>query len=56
MNEILIQEFKETKNNFNKIIPKIYSNASIYLNRKFKRAELFIKNNNAVQKSDLLDY
>lgn len=37
-------------------IKEIYNNASIYLDRKFNRANLFLNNNNAVQKSDLLDY
>lgn len=37
-------------------IKKVYNNASIYLDRKFNRANLFLNNNNAVQKSDLLDY
>ena len=37
-------------------IEKIYNNASIYLDRKFNRANLFLNSNNAVQKSDLLDY
>lgn len=39
-----------------RFISDMYLHASIYLDRKFHRANLFIKNNNAVQKSDLLDY
>lgn len=43
------------KDSFN-FIKTVYNNASIYLDRKFNRANLFLNNNNAVQKSDLLDY
>jgi hypothetical protein len=43
------------KDSFN-FIKTVYNNASIYLDRKFNRANLFLNNNNAVQRSDLLDY
>lgn len=49
------QIYFNAQDSFN-FIEKIYNNASIYLDRKFNRANLFLNNNNAVQKSDLLDY
>ena len=44
-----------TEDSFN-FIKTMYNNATIYLDRKFNRANLFLNNNNAVQRSDLLDY
>lgn len=49
------QIYFNTQDSFN-FVKKIYNNASIYLDRKFNRANLFLNSNNAVRKSDLSDY
>ena len=47
-------EYSSTKSF--EIIKKLYLNSKIHLNRKYNRAMIFIKNNNAVKESDLPDY